>query len=219
MTKLVKVKVSGSFRNGNNEIIDFSDLEGVVPSTDEARVNMHVQSRYLPMWISSSKEIKDRPKRIRQVFIDYVSSEFDGKLSCVGKNIKELSFEEIQDLATLKDLRAIPLYKNGSLRDSRIKALYEYSKEILGEELKKDIKLDDLPNIIVADGAKYYERGNINNDVSIALEARKSGMTAELPKQEDFISFEELKVMAKSNGVTFHPNISYEKLKERVLGE
>lgn len=219
MTKLVKVTVSGSFRDGNNNIVDFDNMTGVVPSTDEERIAMHVQSRYVPIWISKNKDIKQRPKNIRQVFIDNISEEYDGELSCVGKNIKELSYEELQDLATLKDLRGIPLYRNGSLRDNRVKAIEEYSKHILKNEIAKDTKFDLLPDITVEDGSKYYEQKKVSNDVSIALEARQSGLDAEIPKGEKHISFAELKQLADEMGITYHPNIGYDKLKTKVFGE
>jgi hypothetical protein len=130
--KAYKVKISGSYRTSEKDVIDFSDIEGVVPFNEKDVVLMCVRRRYAPMWITLSSKYSKRVASIRECYIDSME-EIESDFSFVGKNILDMNDEELQDLATVKDLREIPLYRKASISFARIIAYGTYSINVIGD--------------------------------------------------------------------------------------
>ena len=143
--RMLKVTISGYYINSAKEKIDFDKVSGLIPWVDEEKglASFHTRSRYAKKWISEEidketgkPKYKERIERIQQCFVDDVE-EASGHLTYIGKNIKELTMDELQDLATAKDIRTIPLPKSGHSNRSMLALAYAgYSKYILKRPLK-----------------------------------------------------------------------------------
>ena len=137
--EMIEFTISGTYRDGRGLMCDIHPLKVVVPTTDYDSGALHLRaSRYLKKALQSQKKKNGNsiyPSAIsetRQTLID------DHKivkrhLSFVGKYIDELTREEIQDVATRKDLRHVPLPDSGYSYRETIDRLYvNYSNKILG---------------------------------------------------------------------------------------
>lgn len=237
--KALKVTVSGSYKTANGDVIDFEDVQGVIPAVEEEHAKMHVRRRYASEWIRDAVDDTDKkvyPQRIdrmRQCFIDDIE-ETDHKFSYVGKDIKKMSYEELQDLATAKDLRTIPLPKKTSgvdIREMREKAYLEYSAKVLGNPI--DVKHPDpeyaskqgarlvfdfakVPSLLVEDGEARLETGaKVTNEEILDLEMKSRDINS-TPK-DDF-TLNDLKEIAKEKGIKHHWNIGFDKLYDMLYG-
>ena len=103
-----KVTLSGTYRNGANESVDFQEVTGFIPLVDEDMAQAMCVKRYAKVFITQDKRYKDRVTRTRSVYVDSMEPCYH-EFSYVGKDIKQMTYEELQDLATAKDLRSIPL--------------------------------------------------------------------------------------------------------------
>lgn len=224
--KALKVTISGSYRTANKEVIDFQDVEGFIPYVDEELAIMHVQGRYAVTWIKNAvdkkgeKIYKARITHIRQVFVDNMETT-DYKFSFIGKDIKDMSYEELQDLATLKDLRRIPLPKEMSgvsLREMRERAYLEYTKRILDKsygDKDKDFNYAKAPAVIVNDMVSRKESSQkITNEEMIAQEQGN----ASLSPTKNTLSLDDLKGIAKQKGVMHPADIGFDALYGLLYG-
>lgn len=204
-----KVTISGSYRTKNKEVVDFQDVTGLVPDCDEDVLESVLRTRYAKMWLTESKKYKDRvyDKFVREVYIDNVEKA-DGEPKFVGKNLKELTFEEMQDLATAKWIRDIPIYRSGSLRAAQLKCYKDYVKATHGEEVDDDLKFADYKDIILDNGETERDfKKPMSPDEYLDLEEKRFSM--------DII---ELKKVADAKGIDYHSNIGFDKLYSRVYG-
>lgn len=213
--KALKVTISGSYKAHEDKIIDFSNVSGVIPYQEEEIASMHIRRRYAAMWITKDPKYKEHMELTRETFIDDMV-ECEADFSFVGKDIREMSFEELQDLATAKDLRLVPLYKKTSERQARMVAYADYSEHVLKEKVnykEAGFNLMKQPPIIVNDSAwRKDTTKKFTNDEMLDQEAAQ--MAGKLPKTT--LSREELEILAKQRNITFHGNISDEKLYEKI---
>lgn len=214
--KALKVTISGSFRIAGDEIKDYSNLSGIIPYQDEEIATLHVRKRYSRMWIMNNPKFSDRLKSVRECFIDDMQ-EVEHDFSFVGKDVRTLTQEELQDLATAKDLRAIPLYKKTSEREMRTVAYAAYSEQVLKEKiLYKEVgfNLMKQPPIIVNDSAwRKDSTKKLSIEESLDAEAVEIG-----GMKKPSLTRAELEQIAKQQGVQYHPNISDDKLYARLYG-
>lgn len=199
-----KVTISGSYRTADRKIIDYSNLTGLVPDCEDDVLDSVVQNRYAKIWLEKDDKYKERVTGIRECYIDKVE-DVDGTPSFIGRDIKEMSFEELQDLATVKGLRSIPLYKAGSLRDAQMKAYKIYSKAVLGYEVDDETRFMELPAVIVDGKVRTDRTMPDSNEKVLEVEQKRSALT-----------LDDLKKIAKSKGITFHPNIKYDALYAKI---
>lgn len=243
MAKALKITISGSYRNSKNEAIDFSEITGVIPYTTEDHAKMHVRGRYAAMWIAQAKDrktgeklYKERLDSLRQVFIDSIE-EVDEDFSYVGKDIKQMSYEELQDLATAKDLRRISLPKELSgvdLREMREMAYMDYAAKILGMndtnrlDPKNPLPVEErinpliegydfakLPPLVVDGELRIDKTKKITNEEMLELEANTTSLTS---KPGSNLTLDGLRKIAHEKGIKFHPNIGFDALYEKIFG-
>lgn len=225
--KLMKATISGSYRTSTGEYVDFDDVEGFLPFVDEDVAAMHIRGRYAVMWVKAATDSKGEKKyplrvqNMRQVFIDRLETVEGDNLSFIGKDIKEMGYEELQDLATFKDLRRIPLPKElsgVSLRDMRAKAYVSYVEEVLMKEAPSEAEMarfGDLPPVFVEGGYRRDETVKLTNEEVIEREASPRNL-GESAKQS--MTIDELKDLARQKHIPFHPNIGFDKLYEKIYG-
>jgi hypothetical protein len=206
---MFKVTVSGDYRtNGGSQgdVIDFNEVVGYMPECSEEMVMSHIQNRLLGDWIRADKRYTARFNSRRTVFIDKIEV-VPGVASCNGKDIKKMSWGELQDLAISKNLLRIPLKNAVSEREAREIAYLEYSDKVLGEKIdtKDDFNFAKLPALIVEgelDAAAPEKK--ISNEEAIAEEEEVSSD----------ISFADLKKEAKRRDIKFSNKTSKKELIE-----
>lgn len=211
--KAFKVTISGSFRNSKKEAIDFNDITGYIPAVNKELAYAAVIRRYAMMWLSNSGKYKERAINLREVYIDRMEP-VECEFSYIGKTIREMTQEELQDFAVAKDLRGVPLYKKGSARQAQIVAHALYSDRHLGIEVpykEQGFNFADEPDYVADNQIEKSEYATISNDEMIGMEQKNT------TSKKSSISREELENLAKRKHITFHPNISDAKLYDKVF--
>lgn len=220
--KMLEVTISGTYHNSKKEILDFDEVVGKIPFVDDDHAKMHVRRRYASRWIKEALDKDDKKKypqrveHIRTVYCDDLK-ECEGELSFIGKDIKRMSFEELQDLATAKDIRYIPVTKD-DIRVARMRAYAAYSEKVLKKEVKwQDEGFADnfmkMPAIIVPDAEAMEVEKKISNDEVIESEmASKS--TSDDPQKR--FTLPELKQLADSKNIPYAPNIGFDALYKKL---
>lgn len=208
-----KVTISGTYRNSKKEVFDFEGVTGYIPYVEDEVATAAVIKRYAYMWVKEHKDTKERLATIREVFVDDME-QTEYAFSYVGKNIKEMSYEELQDLATAKELRAIPLWKKGGLRQARVVAYAEYSEKLLGREIdykKEGFNFAKLPALLADGTTERNVAKTFSNDEILDME--QDNTSTGKPN----FSREELEQMANEKGITFNAAITDEKLYQKVF--
>ena len=229
--RMLKVTISGSYYNSKKEKVDYDKVTGVIPWCDEDQATMHVQGRYVRKWIKDAVDADGKPKyterfdKLHQTFIDKIE-ETSGTLSFVGKDIKELSPDELQDLATAKDIRTIPLPNSGHSSRAMLEKAYEgYSKVVLKRKLKPapheaGFSFAKLPSIILTAEGRVDTARKITNDevIEAAMRGSKVSYGESGSKPEERFSLEELQTLAEEAGVDYDGNTTHAQLYKAVFG-
>jgi hypothetical protein len=157
---MLEVTCSGAYRNNGN-LEDFTDLKMLMPDCPEEWVKSNAINRCFMM--QAEKTFKKRVDSIHSLYIDSVEKlapqknkkgeEVELLPSCCGKKIKSLNWEELQDLAMMFCLRAIPLYRSCDLRSARVTAYKEYVNKIAGGNLEDGFDFAAAADFIVPDVA------------------------------------------------------------------
>lgn len=213
MAKAWKVKISGSYRTAKREIVDYQGVDGIIPFCAEDVAFMNIRARYASMWIGKDPKYTERLYSIREVYLDEIE-EIEAEFSYVGKGIKSLTFEEMQDLATAKELRRIPLFKATSLREAQIIAYTEYSTKVLLEPLDSktpDFNYAKLPDIKIDGDVRVDKTVKLTNEDIIRQEQSNSTMS------KPTLTLAELKQIAKNKEIKYHPNIGYDTLYGKIF--
>lgn len=128
--KMIKLTVSGSFKTeagSDKNRRAFSNIEIIAPFSTEDYFITHAM-RLFPIVHKTNKEIKDvNFEGLIKIYIDDYC-EVEAENPCVGKDIKEMTWAELQYLACTMRFREIPLYQVGDLRNAREKAYETYMK-------------------------------------------------------------------------------------------
>lgn len=220
-TELV-VTVSGDYRTGTkvgSDVIDFEGVVGKMPDCPEDFIMFHVQNRMLPIWIKADKRYPQRFEMMRTVYIDKVER-VQSVPAIIGKNIKELSWEELQELAVLKNLRHIPPYRSTDLRSAREVSYLEYSEHILGNKInvsEKNYNYADLPALIIDGGGKKASNPKLKTNEDAISHEQESKET--ISDSEDTFTLDELKKLAKKKGIKLPANVSYDRAYEIVIAD
>ncbi|MEE9356574.1 MAG: hypothetical protein V3U75_13370 [Methylococcaceae bacterium] len=212
--KAWKITISGSYRTSKKEYIDFQEVVGTIPETpSEEYALAMVRKRYAVMWVSKDPKYKERVVTLREAFIDKIEK-VDAEFSFLGKEIRDLTYEELQDLATFKGLRAIPLYKKGGLRQAQIIAYAAFSEKVLGIEVDyKEVGFVfmDQPKIFVDSGTEFNIVAGMTNDEVLEQEQ------ANTSTQKTVLDRAQLEKIAHDRDITFNKAISDEKLHAKIF--
>jgi hypothetical protein len=140
----LKITISGSYKKvGDGEVVDFEDIQIIMPRVDEEIAIAAARKRYAYTAIKSvlNKEgEKKYPKpidHIRNVYIDDMQ-EIEHDFPYVGKGIKEMTEDDLQNLAVEKSIREIPLPRRQSgisMREMRQRAYQLFAERVLGWEI------------------------------------------------------------------------------------
>lgn len=227
MAKLLKVTISGSYRNSKRENIDFENLSGVIPVVDHDLAAMHVRGRYAHVWIKNAvdkdgnKLYPERIEETRQIFIDSIEEIEGDQMSFIGKDIKEMSFEELQDLATANDLRTIPLPKEisgASLREMRTLAYAAYAERFFNHDIghnKEGFNFAALAPLIVGGTVSRDNSLKLTNEEILDQEGKAAPVGSTL---KTTLSMDDLKGIAKQKNISFPKDITFDDLYAKLYG-
>lgn len=102
----------------------------------EQGIETHVLRRFVPYLISNDKNKAKIPfSRIKSFIITDVKKN-DKKSPIIGKDIKELSAWDIQDLACLFDLYKVPLHGKFSITELKNRTILAYMEKVLKVPMK-----------------------------------------------------------------------------------
>lgn len=226
---LLEVTISGSFKATDGEIESYDAVKFVMPVLSPEKAEQMARKRYAKMAVGfAMKADGETPKykrvaKMREVFIDSIEEvEASAQLSYIGKNVLDLTAEEIQDFAAANDLTAVPLYKVGSIVAARRIAYAEYVNEVLGMEPKlkyKEVGFNpaQMPPIITTAEVHKSSVHVAPVEESIDLEQLILNKQAK-PGQASPLTIEQLKAIATQKKIEFHPNIGYKALYDRIYG-
>lgn len=215
MAKHLQVTISGAYNNSKRELVDFDNVVGIIPFVDEDLAKMHVRGRYASMWIKAALNQKtkesrypDRIDQVQLVYIDKIEEVDTDDLPYIGKDVKEMDYEDLQDLATAFDLRRIPLHKGASLREMRALAYVEYAMQVLG---RSDLDVNDeafnfaeLPELVVGKAGKRRDQTKkVTNEEVIEGEEKNSSTAS----PETTMTLEDLEQLAKDKKINVPPSV------------
>lgn len=212
--KGLKIKhVYGTYKATDKTNVGY-DLSGIVPFNDIDIVEYHMRSRHIPIWLQqkakkefSGKEVKTFLKTL-EMWIDDAIEEVDHEFSFIGKDIKQMTREELQDLALYKDLRAIPLYHKSSVRSMRERAYKAYKKHIDDKFDDKYFDYATAEPLIVEGEPNRSKHEAVSNDALLDIREK----IINTPQTMDA-----LKQYADKLGIKYANTIGYDKLKDRIL--
>lgn len=216
--KALKVTISGSYRTADFKVVDFSNLSGFIPMQDEEIATMHIRGRYARIWIMNEPKYSQRLYSVRECYVDNLEA-CEHDFSYLGKDIRAMTQDELQDLATVKDLRIIPLYKVTSERHARTLAYAAYSEQILKEPVNYKVQgfnLTKQPPIVVTDSSwRRDTTKKLTNDEVMDGES----IIGQEETRETSLTRTDLEQLARNQNIEFHPKISDAKLYERIYGK
>ena len=227
---MLKVKIEGDYYT-HSKTMEFFTLEGVIPDVPvkdeeggvhEGMVLSHMQNRYFWLW-SKDAGLKG-VSTLRTCSISSIS-EVNGKPSFVGKNIKDMSWVELQDLAVAHNLLEVPHPQVYSLKEAREKAYQVYSRDILGREIDPrdpGYSYLKLPDLFVDDDGRIAETAHKKDNEEILNEeganrnVNQKGKTTDGGKKKR-ITFAELKKVAKDRNIEYNDSEGYDILYKKVF--
>lgn len=151
------VSVSGSYFTQTGELIDFEYEDKIIPyNKDVGLAESAIRKRFAPMWVMLDENSK-RVKTVRVVHIDDMRIGEQHRFGFEGKDIREMTMEDLQYLAAAANLREIQLFRKSDLRSTRTTAYYAYSEHVLGQKIKEPMDLFnimDAPPLLVKGAVK-----------------------------------------------------------------
>lgn len=142
---MLNIKISGYYKSGK-ENIDFN-TEISMPECANGKVLSNVQNRVMHrVFKDASKPYSSAGK----CWVDDVKKD-DREPSFVGKNLKELNWDEVQELAIAYDLTKVPLYRTCSLREARVSAYKEYCNVVKGKNLDDSFDYAVAPDVTIGE--------------------------------------------------------------------
>lgn len=208
MAKILKVKISGTYRDHDKNKYDYAGVYGEIPFCDEDIAKMHVKDRFAIMWLKMDKRYKaPAANTVASVWFDDIEVG-EGALSFANKEIRQLTFEELQDLATAYDLRRIP-NKKTSIRDMQEKAYIAYSTIVLGKPINvKDpaYNFAKLPPLHVKEGVRRDNTKKVTNEEIIEAEMKSTS------EPKTTLTMDELKTLAREKNIDISYNPSFDEL-------
>jgi hypothetical protein len=143
------------------------------------------------------------------------------QFSYIGKDIKELDYAELHDLATAKDLRRIQLPKEQSgvsLREMRQMAYVEYSDKVLGNFInhnEEGFNFAKLAPLKIDGDARRDTSKKITNEEILDQEEKTMDISS-TPKST--LTLDDLKGIAKQKNISYHNTIGFDALYAKLYG-
>jgi hypothetical protein len=215
--KALKVTISGDYSKSDKDIIDFNNVSGIIPYCPESMILSVVRFRYATRWITEAG-YKDKVSRVRTCYVDDFE-ETQHNFSFVGKDIKQMTYEELQDLAVNKSLRDIPLYKNSSLRETQLRAYVAYTERVLEKTCGYIHNDRFITN--KEEGFNFAKLPELFVDANFIAPVINTETTDNIIKRESEgkpATLEALKIVARNRNIPISGNLSYDTLYKRVYG-
>lgn len=214
--KAWKITLSGTYVDGSKETKDYQNLEGYLPLVPEDQILFWVSNRFAMMWIATDKEqYAGRVTRIRETYVDNAEQvDIDPQeFGFVGKDIKDMDYEDLQYLAACKGLVSIPHYKSGGIRSQREVAYKEYHQEVLKDELLDDWQYAKAPELVVMDAnVRIFRRKAVDPETALLMKEPHEYADSDM-------GLEDLKKVADAMGLKYKGNASKKTLLGMITGK
>lgn len=185
--KALKYTISGTYKTADKITIDYENVTGIIPFCENEKVALkHLRNRYALRWVKdattsdSDYSKRDRVNKLHEIYVDDVEVT-ESEFSFVGKDIRKMSFEELQDLSTSKDLNNVPV-KRGSTRRQREIAYREYAKSI-GMDIKKDADISKLPELKAEDAFSVTSKAKPRKNIEEIIQEEVLGSDDTVPAE------------------------------------
>ena len=200
-----KVTVTGTYRKHSGDVEDY-EVVGYCPDVGEDRTLSAVQNRYIDSWLRDAGI--SGIKNVRQTFIEKIEDS-DKKLSCAGKEVRELTAVELQDFAVLNDLMEVPKPNAISLKTLQARAIIAYERKH-GNNYPVDTQLKDLPEVVVDGVATVEDEIILTEEDQVFFERVMQDIEANRAKIFD------LRSMCKKLNINFTPKDGTSILVEKI---
>ncbi len=175
----MEIVISGTYLSDRGVQVDYNGMVKKIPYCPDREYREYIiRQRYVPMWLAKDQKFVAQFKQNVRCFVD---SEKNCEYipSFVGKDIRKMTEAEIQELAYIKNLIEVPIFRSLDIEDLRMKAYLKYSEVFLGEAPTivvkgknkekhiyefgdREFSLEKLPAIVVKDSIfykRYYYNG------------------------------------------------------------
>ena len=214
--KALKCEVSGTYKNHKGEVLDY-EAKGIMPFCDEGKAHQACVNRFAAMWLAKQKITV---KTIRECYLDD-TKEIDHDFSFIGKDIKEMTPEELQQMAVYTGIK-VPAYKTTSIRNMRMKAIENYLlqvKKVPEDKVARimELSIKDIPEFTIEENVeKLVEQKTEIQSLAESVSEYGVNIVTDAEEQSEY-TMENLKDLARAKGIAFSPQIGYDKLKARVF--
>lgn len=145
-----KVIISGYYLS-NGQRVDYNGVEVVIPDCPETLLISNLINRVVPRFFSTA----DKPYSANgKCFIDKVKKDTKTKPSYAGKSLKNLEWNEIQDLAIALNLNEVPLFRACSVREARQKTYRAFCNKVMGKELSQSFDFVNAEDFLLEEDKK-----------------------------------------------------------------
>lgn len=229
--KAYEVTLSGSYKNQEGKLINYNDVKVKIPAQNEQMAEYLARSRYIHVGIRD--KVEEKYDIISEYYIDDLK-EIDHNFTCIGKLISDLNDVELQDFAAMHDLRSVPLYKNGSIRELQRQAILAFSIANNNFSKKEEIELKQTEFRILKE---LNIKVTKPEPVDIVMDEKKETALSKLKTMSDNQSestvkynstpvedspiqkggkLEELKYQADALGINYDDDIHFATLQKKV---
>jgi hypothetical protein len=215
--KALKVTISGDYRKSDKDVVDYQNVTGIIPFCPESMILSVVRFRYATRWIADAG-YKEKVSSIKTCYVDEFE-EVQADFSFVGKDIKQMTYEELQDLAVNKSLRDIPVYKQSSLRETQLRAYVAYIERVLEKDcgyLYQDKWISHKD-----EGFNFAKLPELFVDANFVAPVVNKESTDDIISREGQgkpATLDALKIVARNANIPIKGNLSYDQLYKRIYG-
>ena len=150
---MYKCVISGYYLSGKDKV-EYNDVEVTIPNCPESMILGNIINRVVHRKFCDAK----KPYYGRGVcYVDKYTKDDRMKPSFNGKYLKELNWEELQDLAIAYSLIEVPLFRSMDLRTARQIAYRAYCNKVKGQNLDMSFDYVNAPDVLLGDGKNTSE--------------------------------------------------------------
>lgn len=167
---MLEVEISGSYRNQKEGLVDYDKEKILIPVCDDEWIKSNIMNRCLRRHFSTKKDAPRFDSNYR-CSIDKVTRVKDKSPSFLGKNIRDLTHEEAQEVAMFYNLSSVPLYKDTDLRETKNVLYKEYCKHVLKLEITSEVDIASAPDVIIPEDNSSQAKATVDVvDIEKALD-------------------------------------------------
>lgn len=145
----IKFTISGSLKTASGEVVDFSGVSGIMPANNQEKILSTIKERYAIFALQrDSATAKHNVQRIVTLYLDSMTETAE-VFSFVGKDVKIMDWNELQDMAVMLDSDSMYRPRYTDIRTARDLAYKEYVEKVLKKSMPAKYNFADLKSLNV----------------------------------------------------------------------